>query len=343
MNRDRRPEVEIRNTSLAARLTAWCTWLYFITVVVACGCLYVGGDRWWWGAPLLYGPRWLCLTPLVPLVPAVAGLARRQLLPLGMAGVVAAGPVCGFCLPWRGLLPGAGSGRDVRILTCNANAMSGEFEPFEKMLDISAPDVIVVQECSDEMFERLEAIGTWRLKRLRSLCVGSRWPIERVDWLADDGRLGYWGDYAVRCNMDAPGGPLCVVGVHLETPREGLEELLYHGWYARDAVDHEINRRKAISGKACALIAPDRGRAIVAGDFNLPVESAIYRGDWSQLANAFGEAGFGLGYTKRSRWLGIRIDHILAGREWRVRRCWIGPDVGSDHRPLIADLTAVGG
>ena len=80
--------------------------------------------------------------------------------------------------------------------------------------------------------------------------------------------------------------------------------------------------------------------AIVAGDFNLPLESAIYRRDWATLQNAFSAAGFGLGHTKRSRWFGIRIDHVLAGSKSRIERCWIGPDVGSDHRPLVAELTA---
>ena len=28
---------------------------------------------------------------------------------------------------------------------------------------------------------------------------------------------------------------------------------------------------------------------------------------------------------------------------WRIDRCWVGPDVGSDHRPVLADLTLTAG
>jgi vancomycin resistance protein VanJ len=36
----------------------------------------------------------------------------------------------------------------------------------------------------------------------------------------------------------------------------------------------------------------------------------------------------------------VRIDHILAGPGWYCARCWVGPDVGSPHRPVLADLIA---
>jgi endonuclease/exonuclease/phosphatase (EEP) superfamily protein YafD len=77
---------------------------------------------------------------------------------------------------------------------------------------------------------------------------------------------------------------------------------------------------------------------LVAGDFNLPVDSVVYRRSWSWLTNAFSQAGTGFGSTKFTRWHGVRIDHVLGGPGWHCRRCWVGPDVGSDHRPVIADM-----
>src|SRR5439155_5647959 len=85
-----------------------------------------------------------------------------------------------------------------------------------------------------------------------------------------------------------------------------------------------------------------RGPVLLAGDFNLPVESAIYRRSWSSFSNAFSTAGLGWGHTKLTSWHGVRIDHVLAGPGWQFRRCWVGPDVGSDHRPLIAEAQWVG-
>lgn len=74
----------------------------------------------------------------------------------------------------------------------------------------------------------------------------------------------------------------------------------------------------------------------------MPVDSTIYREFWQAYGNAFDRTGFGLGYTKqtviRGRSYGLRIDHILTGSGWQATRCWVGPDLGSDHLPMIADL-----
>jgi len=74
------------------------------------------------------------------------------------------------------------------------------------------------------------------------------------------------------------------------------------------------------------------------GDFNMPVESAIYRQDWSEFRNAFSQAGIGFGMTRDNGWIQVRINHILIGSQWRPRRVVGGPVVGLDHRPVIADL-----
>ena len=78
---------------------------------------------------------------------------------------------------------------------------------------------------------------------------------------------------------------------------------------------------------------------LVAGDFNTPVESRIFQAHWTEgLEDTFSRVGFGLGMTKYNGWIRVRIDHVLAGPRWYVRRTEIGHDLGSDHRPLIVDL-----
>jgi len=129
--------------------------------------------------------------------------------------------------------------------------------------------------------------------------------------------------------------------------------------FSREELDHfRIMHRILVErGLALAPHAPDpyaralvgrirRGeeatlcdRLLVAGDFNLMPDSAIYRESWSHLQNAFSAGGLGWGYTKREAWvLAARIDHILVGPRWQVVRAWVESSSGSDHRPLVADL-----
>lgn len=328
----------VSNLLPPSRVMARCVQLYSLIVVVACAGLHAGADRWWWAAPLAYGPRWPIVAPLALLLPVLACVSHRQRALWVAATVIAFGPLLGLCVPWRTWISRESPGFRVRVLTCNLSAIAGDFDRFDALLQEADPDVMVLPECSEKMFAWLSAKGVWRLEQKRSLCVASRWPVSRVAWRNDDGRLGYWGAFAVRCEISAPGGRIDLIGVHLETPREGLEELLWRPWEARTAIDSEIDRRARISALARSLLADSTAPAIIAGDFNLPVESAIYRRDWGQFANAYSHAGLGFGHTKRSRWFGVRIDHILADSPWRVLNCQVGPVVGSDHRPLIARL-----
>ena len=81
---------------------------------------------------------------------------------------------------------------------------------------------------------------------------------------------------------------------------------------------------------------------ILAGDFNMPVESRIYREFWGDFRDAFSAAGNGWGETKLTSWYGTRIDHVLYSPPWVCRRVSVGPPMGSDHCPLVADLAREG-
>ncbi len=81
---------------------------------------------------------------------------------------------------------------------------------------------------------------------------------------------------------------------------------------------------------------------VVGGDFNMPVESCFFKQHWHSYHDAFSAVGLGFGHTTSVRMEGIhwgaRIDHILTRGRWHPLRCWVGPDTGSDHRPVLADV-----
>ncbi|HEV3004652.1 MAG TPA: endonuclease/exonuclease/phosphatase family protein, partial [Pirellulales bacterium] len=318
-----------------SRLLAGCTWLYAASVLALWGVLRCGGDRWWWATVLLFGPQWIYAAPLAVLFPAAVVWRRRALLVLAAAATVVVLLVMGFCVPSP--QRGADGGASLRVLSCNLDGPKCKVELLEALVREIVPDVMAFQECPDDVVEVLIAQGGWYVERSGRLCVASRYRLAVGPALIDDGQLGYWGAWAAKYTASAPDGDMDFVVVHLETPREGFESLMRHGVGGRHDVQNELVRRARISELARAL-AGDGPTLIVAGDFNMPCDSAIYRRHWAGLSNAFSEAGFGFGSTKRTRWFGIRIDHVLAGPGWHVERAWVGAYIGSSHRPLIVQL-----
>ena len=145
-----------------------------------------------------------------------------------------------------------------------------------------------------------------------------------------------------RATLATPAGVVRVGVVHLETPRDALDNF---GDLSTIPTLGPVTRQNTEQRELESRVAREwifRGEAlptIVAGGFHLPIESAIYRRHWSGLRNAFSRGGLGIGNTKRTRRWGIRIDHILTTDDFVTHHARIGRDVGSDHRPVSAELS----
>ena len=341
----RRPRVfrSARRYVTAARGAAWLVWAYLLVTVLAVVVLQTTGDRWSVGTALLFGPRWILLLPLAALVPAALLLRRALLLPLAGAALV-------VLFPFMGLRanPGAaswlrGPGRDLRVVTFNAEG--GEFAGMilGELLEEWEADVVAFQECGPDLQGAIRLQKAWHHHDDGvGLCLLSRWPIteaQQIDRKAfervRDLGLGGSSD-AVRYTIAAPGRSFAFTNVHLETPRKGINMAVEQE--NEQVLEDNTSLRKLESRLAREWADKARGPLLVAGDFNMPVESAIYRASWGDLTNAFSAAGNGFGLTKHNGWIRVRIDHVLAGDGWRVVGARLGRELVSDHVPVIVDL-----
>jgi endonuclease/exonuclease/phosphatase family metal-dependent hydrolase len=145
-----------------------------------------------------------------------------------------------------------------------------------------------------------------------------------------------------RYEVEWAGRPLSVLLVHMSTVRRGLEELpggvTRHGWQGPRSMRENIALRDDDSRLSLEWARRASLPTIVMGDFNIPVDSAIYRRYWSGYHNALSEMANGHPMTKMTRWWGIRIDHVLFSSDWMCRQAFVADDLGMDHRPVVADL-----
>jgi endonuclease/exonuclease/phosphatase (EEP) superfamily protein YafD len=276
---------------------------------------------------------------LVPvgILAVVAAVCRPRLLwPLLAAGLIVLGPVMGFRIPrWSApeVRPGA---PPLRVLTCNTQGSHLDKARFRSLIEETGPDVVLCQEWSEANALPVFGESGWHVYQGHGQCLASRHPLRLVRVL-EGSALGGRGAL-VHCEWATPRGSVQLVGLHLASPREGIEAVLGRKFAGVPDLEANIARRRHESEVARNWVDEIRGPLLLAGDFNLPDDSAIYARYWSEFSDAFQGAGLGWGYTKYTRLFGARIDHVLAGPGWRFRRCWVGPDVGSDHRPVIAEV-----
>ena len=249
--------------------------------------------------------------------------------------------------------------------TFNSNVVA---ERLDELLELK-PDLLAFQECSMGLIEALGRVPDLYAVQYYNLCTASRWPIASVDSMprADAMRTNAAGmggaALVVRLLIDSPYGPFVFTNVHLETARKGLEGLTGGGGLVPDNIAGlervvrgaaresraaqstlSINTRVRDTESARASRYAVRGDStvpvLVTGDFNLPVESTIFEKHWGHFTDAFEAVGNGFGFTKQEgRLLRVRIDHVLGNNAApKPVGIWLGPDLGSDHLPVVADF-----
>jgi endonuclease/exonuclease/phosphatase family metal-dependent hydrolase len=203
----------------------------------------------------------------------------------------------------------------------------------------SQPDLLILDEWAADKNAQLEAfLGEGWTSASAGPTILSRFPMVIRRRIGEEEVGRSWSAPAFSVDLETPDGPIGVVAVHLPTPRDGLEHMMTGRWHGIPTMIQTTKNRRHESEVSCQLAREISGPIIVAGDFNMPVDSAIYREFWSDWQNAFSVAGCGYGHTKFTRRFGVRIDHVLASDHWRVLKARVGPDLGGDHRPVIVEL-----
>lgn len=327
----------------------WLTrisWAYLASVSVYGLLIWGLGDRWWPATILLYLGRWVLLLPAIALVPATIAVRRMLLLPIALAACVAAIPVAGFRIPVLALIPRP-AGTHIRLVTFNVDGGAFLADHLPVLLEEWKADIVTMQECGEDLSAAAAKLADWHVHTVRQLCFLSRFPIaatavmdrsvlERVNESETAG-IGGSGDVA-RYTVQLPSGPVSITNLHLETPRKGLESIL-DGAFNLERLKGNTELRAIESRLARRWVDAGTAPTLVAGDFNTPVESTIFQDSWGDLTDAFSRVGFGFGLTKQNGWISARIDHVLAGSGWYAERATVGKSVGSDHLPLVVDLT----
>ena len=311
-------------------------WSYLLTIFATWLFLRKEGDRWWPATLLMAGPRWPFAVPVIMLLPAVIGARRWGLvIVMTMATTVVLGPLIGMRLS---LPAGASERGDVRLLTCNIHRHQVNVDELGAFIGTTQPDVAELQDCSSAEQDILFAGPGWHVHRDGQLLLASRFPIVRVTPVD----LGKAPEESAneRCaaacyELRTPAGSIRLINVHLASPHIGLLTFLKdHGKELDDNAERRRNESAAVRNVAETSTDP----VVIAGDFNTTDDSPIFREHWGDFVDAFADRGLGIGYTYLNRDTQLRIDHILAGPGWQIVRCWVGPAVGSPHRPLVADL-----
>ncbi len=224
----------------------------------------------------------------------------------------------------------------VRVMSLNLHHKYADLEAVRRLVARERPAVLVLTEYGQRKGEVLEAVSPYFGFREVAPGTGpfavmlfSRFPVRSVDWH----RIGGGEEPVLEarlCPQDAPATScFTVLAAHAVRPGPGGRT--------------ELRDRILMTAAERARARRD-GAVIVMGDFNLtPWSDSFSRmlriGGLSDSARPFGVPAT---WASRIPVFGLAIDHILHGAAFRVVAHKSGPDIGSDHYPVMADLVRVG-
>lgn len=237
------------------------------------------------------------------------------------------------------------AGTRFRILTLNlgGNAAAPEVAKVERTVATVDADIVALQELTPETLARLRDSLADRYAYCNGgwpAIVFSRLPIRAGAPL----RFPTRGSDAQRVEIDIAGGTLVLFNVHITRPGHEL-----HGRLAplRLLLDYDPTTRDMDTDLVCAQAGRAPGACVVVGDLNATEWSYPHRLLSTTLVDAFREAARGWGNTYRlALWVGrwrlhlpvARIDYVFHSRDLVTLEAAVGPDSGSDHLPVVADL-----
>lgn len=308
---------------LAGLLSAWLAPRYWVadlvthfTVQVAAWSLLCAGLL------ALMGARWRALAMLAGIVwlaHPVAAYLRHPFSP------DAEGPRSDETAPSSEIV----ENKTYRFVTYNVLMSNDRYQDIADYLAEHHPDFIlfveVDQTWADEMDFELQSHYKHRFARPRPDQLGLAF-YSKYSW-SEARSLPDLGFPAIEVKLELPEGPLHVIGHHPMAPTRSA-------WF---------HRRNAYYRKLANYIVenPPGAPFILAGDFNTTPWSPVFRNLLRRTGLRDTAKARGIQptwYAFPSLVAGLPIDHILASNRIRVVERRIGPEIGSDHRPVILDF-----
>ncbi len=283
----------------------------------------------WWAFDVLSSFRFQYAVVLL-MVGLLYGMAfgRASSLIFVAAGLVNAALV----LPLFIASPAQASGDDsLRIVSFNVQASNQNREVITRWVANSGADLVFLLETSSDWDTTLSDAALPYVvmdeipeDRVYGITVLAREELD-VDLL----RVGATKDVVVRAEASIGSDPVAVYAFH---PRSPTSET---GAKYRDQVMEEV----------AAMVDAETVPAVVVGDLNATPWSYAFKklADEGNLVDSLRGNGYQASWPA-SLWFGFKIpiDHMLHTAELTTVTRDLGPDLGSDHAPLMVTVATAG-
>lgn len=215
--------------------------------------------------------------------------------------------------------------QSLKVITANTNFKNPSLDSLKALIDSESPDIVILPELSFIQAKQLASLSEYPFQDLQpdnspfGLGVLSKLPFAgvTVDW--------NWRGSSLK---------IPTIEIIADWNSQLIKLVAFH---PMPPIASEFHAARNMKLKEIVNASKQQGlKTIIAGDFNAtPWSSAFSDIDYKRAT--------GLLPTWPLRYFGIPVDQVLVSEHWGVVNQQIGPDIGSDHFPVILDVTLLAG
>lgn len=208
------------------------------------------------------------------------------------------------------------------VASANVHLDSRNTQGLATWLAQEKPDVVVLLEVSPAYAQGLRTLRDYPSQHIVAqdspfgIAVLSRHPLQQIEVIEDAQGIAH-----IEAQLQWHGQPIGIIALHPMPPLSPQ----YHN--VRNA------KLAALAKQAAASTIP----TILAGDLNAT--------PWSSAFSGLAQLGLRRASGLAATWpavlqgvLGLPIDHVLVTQHWAVVARQVGPELGSDHLPVLVRL-----
>ncbi len=215
-----------------------------------------------------------------------------------------------------------------RIFYANVRTENQQFHLVRTLIEDTDPDFVALLEVNQAWLDTLELddlgyrfyVGEPRSDNF-GIALYSRYPLEE----SEIRRFGRWDVPTIIATANVDGALITFIATHPVPPKG--DDISWH--------------RNIQMGELAEFIAEMEGTIILAADLNASSWSPHFR-DWVKVSRLQdSRRGFGVQPTwpTFNRLFLVPIDHFLITSNVQVHHREVGPNIGSDHYPLIMEFS----
>jgi endonuclease/exonuclease/phosphatase (EEP) superfamily protein YafD len=274
-----------------------------------------------WTADLATHWQWVYLTAALWLLARTVGLAQKIAIVAAMLAAWNLGS------NWTPLETPKPNQEVFRVIQANVNVANPSPAKLLAWVRAEKPDVLVVEEVSREWASRLEWVPGYPYRQVLpssdsfGIAVLSRHPMRVLSPATAATRDAMFKTTDIDVEVEWKGERVRVLATHPMPPIRSYLDALRDKYLAESA----------------RSLGDSNDPSLLVGDFNAT--------PWSGAAVGIRRAGLDFSSALIPTWptmfgvfAVIPIDHVVINKRWGVANRQRGPDIGSDHFPIMVDL-----